>query len=116
MSYASSNKKGSIVKGTIAEVDARGAVINLADDITGYLKAGEISQERVEDATTVLKTGEEVEVVIMNVDRRSRNISVSIKAKDSVEEKAAMEDYNKQSSDAAANSTFGDLLKEAKDK
>ncbi len=116
MSYASSHKKGSIVKGTIAEVDARGAVINLADDITGYLKAGEISQERVEDATTVLKTGEEVEVVIMNVDRRSRNISVSIKAKDSVEEKAAMEDYNKQSSDAAASSTLGDLLKEAKDK
>ncbi len=116
MQYATANKKGSIVKGVIAEVDPRGAVITLADDITGYLKAGEISQERVDDATTVLKTGTEVEVVVMNIDRRSRNISVSIKAKDSVEEKAAMEDYNKQSSDSATNSTFGDLLKEAKDK
>jgi len=116
MQYASANKKGSIVKGTILEVDPRGAVIALADDITGYLKAGEISQERVEDATTVLKTGAEVEVVIMNVDRRSRNVSVSIKAKDSVEEQAAMADYNKQSSDEATGSTLGDLLKQAKDK
>jgi len=115
MSYASSNKKGSIVKGVIAEVDSRGAVITLADDITGYLKAGEISQERVEDATTVLKTGTEVEVVIVNVDRRSRNIAVSMKAKDSVEEQAAMADYNKQSSEEATGSTLGDLLKKAKE-
>jgi len=114
MSYASSNKKGTIVKGVIAEVDPRGAVIILADDITGYLKAGEISQERVEDATTVLKTGTEIEVVIVNVDRRSRNISVSMKAKDSVEEQAAMADYNKQSSGEATGSTLGDLLKKAK--
>lgn len=118
MQYASANKKGAIVKGTILEVDPRGAVIGLAEDITGYLKAGEISQERVEDATTVLKIGAEIEVVIMNVDRRSRNISVSIKAKDSVEEQAAMIDYNKQSSDeaTATGSTLGDLLKQAKDK
>ncbi len=116
MSYASSNSKGSIVKGVIAEVDPRGAVITLADGITGYLKAGEISQERVEDATIVLKTGAEVEVVIVNIDRRSRNISVSMKAKDSVEEQAAMADYNKQSSDEVTGSTLGDLLKKAKDK
>ena len=116
MQYASANKKGSIVKGTILEVDPRGAVIGLAEDITGYLKAGEISQERVEDATTVLKTGAEIEVVIMNVDRRSRNIAVSVKAKDTVEEQAAMADYNKQSSDGVAGSTLGDLLKQAKDK
>jgi len=114
MSYASSNKKGSIVKAVITEVDPKGAVITLADGITGYLKAGEISQERVEDASTVLKTGEEVEVVIMNIDRRSRKISVSIKAKDSVEEQAAMADYNKQSSDEVTGSTLGDLLKKAK--
>ena len=115
MSYATANKKGTIVKGTIAEVDARGAVINLADDVTGYLKAGEISQDRVEDASTVLKVGEEVEVAIINIDRRSRNISVSMKAKDSVEEQAAMDDYNKQSSEAATGSTLGDLLKQAKE-
>lgn len=116
MSYASSNKKGAIVKGVIAEVDSRGAVVTLADDITGYLKAGEISQERVEDASTVLKVGAEVEVVITQIDRRSRNISLSIKAKYSVEEKAAMADYNKQSSEEATGSTLGDLLKKAKDK
>ncbi len=116
MSYASSNKKGAIVKGTISEVDARGAVVALADDITGYLKVGEISQERIEDASTVLKVGAEVEVVITQIDKRSRNISLSIKAKDSVEEKAAMADYNKQSSEEATGSTLGDLLKQAKDK
>jgi small subunit ribosomal protein S1 len=116
MQYASNNKKGTIVKGTILEVDPRGAVISLTEDITGYLKAGEISQERVEDATTVLKTGAEIEVVIMSVDRRSRNVLVSIKAKDSVEEQAAMADYNKQSSDETTGSTLGDLLKQAKDK
>jgi small subunit ribosomal protein S1 len=114
--YATTNKKGSIVKGKILEVDPRGAVIALADDITGYLKAGEIAQERTEDATMVLKTGEEVEVVIINIDRRTRNISVSIKAKNTVEEQAAMADYNKQSSDEVACSTLGDLLKQAKEK
>ncbi len=115
MQYASANRKGSIVKGVIMEVDSRGAVISLGEDITGYLKAGEISEDRVDDATLILKTGEEVEVAIVNIDRRTRNISVSIKAKNSVEEKAAMEDYNKQSSDATTGSTLGDLLKEAKD-
>ncbi len=115
MQYASANRKGSIVKGVIMEVDPRGAVISLGEDITGYLKAGEISEDRVEDATLVLKAGEEVEVAIVNVNRMTRNISVSIKAKNSVEEKAAMEDYNQQSSDAATGSTLGDLLKEAKD-
>lgn len=114
MQYVSANRKGSIVKGVVMEVDPHGALINLGEDITGYLKAGEISEYRVEDAMTVLKVGEEVEVAIVNIDRRTRNISLSIKAKNSVEEKAAMEDYNKQSSDAATGSTLGDLLKEAK--
>lgn len=115
MQYASANRKGSIVKGVVMEVDPRGAIINLAEDITGYLKAGEISEDRVEDATIVLKAGEEVEVAIVNIDRRTRNILVSVKAKNSVEEKAAMKNYNKQSSDAVTGSTLGDLLKEAKD-
>ncbi|WP_268745589.1 30S ribosomal protein S1 [Candidatus Ruthturnera calyptogenae] len=114
MQYASANRKGSIVKGVIMEVDSHGAIISLGEDITGYLKAGEISENRVDDVTSILKIGEEVEVAIVNVDRRTRNISVSIKAKNSVEEKAAMENYNKQSSDASG-STLGDLLKEAKD-
>ncbi len=115
MSYVSLNKKGAIVKGSVAEVDARGAVIALAEGVTGYLKAGEISEERVDDATSKLKVGDEVEVAIVNIDRKSRNVSVSIKAKDSAEEKAAMADYNKQSSDAVEGATLGDLLKKAKD-
>ena len=113
--YATSNPKGSVVKGTIHEVDARGAVIELAEGITGYLKSSEISQDRVEDASTVLKQGAEVEVAIILIDKRTRKVSLSMKAKDSVEEKAAMEDYNNQSSQSAG-STLGDLLKEAKDK
>ncbi|NYT26561.1 30S ribosomal protein S1 [Candidatus Thiodubiliella endoseptemdiera] len=113
-SYASSNKKGSIVKVTITEVTSRGAVVALADDVTGYLKAGEISEERVEDASTVLKVGDEIEVAIINIDRKTRNVSVSIKAKNSAEEKAAMADYNKHSSKEVEGATLGDLLKKAK--
>ncbi len=95
--------------------DARGAVVELADNVTGYLKVSEISQERVEDASSLLKKGEEIEAVITQIDRRSRKLSLSIKAKDSVEEKEAMEDYHKQSS-TSNGSKLGDLLKEAKDK
>jgi small subunit ribosomal protein S1 len=86
----------------------------LAEGVTGYLKAGEISEDRVDDASTVLKVGDEIEVAIVNIDRKTRNVSVSIKAKNSAEEKAAMADYNKQSSDAAEGATLGDLLKKAK--
>jgi len=113
--YATANSKGSIVKGTVQEVDARGAVILLADGITGYLKASEISQDRVDDASTVLKEGGEVEVAITLIDKRTRKVNLSMKAKDSVEEKAVMEDYNSQSTQTSG-STLGDLLKEAKDK
>ncbi|CAB9542834.1 SSU ribosomal protein S1p [uncultured Gammaproteobacteria bacterium] len=114
MSYASANKKGVIVKATIDEVTPKGAVVVLAEGVTGYLKAGEISEDRVDDASTVLKVGDEIEVAIVNIDRKTRNVSVSIKAKNSAEEKAAMADYNKQSSDAAEGATLGDLLKKAK--
>ena len=113
--FATANKKGSIVKGTIAEVDARGAVVEFADNVSGYLKVSEISQDRVEDASSILKKGQEIETVIIQIDRRSRKLSLSIKAKDSVEEKEAMKDYNKQSS-TSNGSKLGDLLKEAKDK
>jgi small subunit ribosomal protein S1 len=116
MSFASSNRKGSITKGVVSEVNQRGAVVTLAENITGYLKVSEISQERTEDASSVLKVGDEIEVVITQIDKRSRSISLSIKQKDSVEEQAAMADYNKQSSDSATGSTLGDLLKKAKDK
>ncbi|MGE4595307.1 MAG: 30S ribosomal protein S1 [Gammaproteobacteria bacterium] len=113
--YANSNGKGSIVKGIAVEVDTRGAVLELAEGITGYLRVSEISQDRIEDASMVIKQGAELEVVITQIDRRTRKIALSIKAKDSVEEKAAMDDYNAQAS-GSGSSTFGDLLKQAKDK
>jgi len=113
--YVSVNTKGSIVKGSVKEVNAKGAIIDLGEGIIGYLKVSEISQDRIEDASTVLKQGTEVEVVINQIDRRNRKISLSIKAKESVEEKKAMENYNKQSPESNG-STLGDLLKEVKDK
>jgi len=113
--YAAANSKGAIVSGTIQEVDARGAVVLLADGITGYLKSSEISQDKVDDASTVLKKGAEVEVAITLIDKRTRKVNLSMKAKDSVQEKAVMDDYNSQSTQTSG-STLGDLLKEAKDK
>ncbi len=112
--YFSLNSIGSIVKGYVKEVDAKGAFVELAEDITGYLKVSEISQDRIEDASTVLKQGVEVEVVITQIDRRNRKVSLSIKAKESLEEKTAMENYKKQSPESNG-STLGDLLKEVKD-
>jgi len=113
--YFSVNSKGSIVKGFVKEVDAKGAFIELAEGVTGYLKVSEISQDRIEDASTVLKPGVEVEVVITKIDKRDRKVSLSIKAKESVEEKTAIEDYKKQSPESNG-STLGDLLKKVKNK
>jgi small subunit ribosomal protein S1 len=93
--YLAANPKGSFVTGKVTEVDAKGAVISLAEGIDGYLRASEISRDRVEDARTLLKEGDEVEAKFMGVDRKNRTISLSIKAKDSAEESEAMEDYAK---------------------
>ena len=107
--YVADNPKGSIVNGTIKEVDAKGAIIDLGDGQEGYLRASEISQDRVEDARTILKEGEAVEAKFIGVDRKNRTINLSIKAKDSDEEAEAMQDYNRAA--AAMNPTLGDLLK-----
>ncbi len=113
--YISTNTKGSIVKGSVSEVDAKGAIIELSENITGYLKVSEISNDRIEDASTFLKQGNEVEVVITQIDRRTRKVSLSMKEKEVVEEKAAMQNYKKKSPESNG-STLGDLLKEAKEK
>ena len=89
--YVQENDKGAIVKGIVKEVDAKGAIITLADDIEATLKASEISRDRVEDARNVLKEGEEVEAKIISVDRKSRVIQLSIKSKDDAEEKEAIQ-------------------------
>ncbi len=111
--YVAENAKGSIVKGTVKEVDAKGAVIELGDSIEGYLRASELARDRVEDARTVLSQGEEVEAKFIGVDRKNRTISLSIKAKDSDEDSQALEDYGRASGSGAA--TLGDLLKEQMD-
>ncbi|GAB4294668.1 MAG: 30S ribosomal protein S1 [Thiohalomonadaceae bacterium] len=108
--YVAEHRKGSIVKGIVREVDAKGAIIDLEEGVEGYLRASELSRDRVEDARSLLKVGDEVEAKFMGVDRKNRTITLSVKAKDSEEEAEAMQDYNRAA--AAANPTLGDLLKE----
>ena len=110
-SYASMHEKGSIVRGTVKEVDAKGAVISLGGEIEGVLKASEISRDRVEDARNVLKEGEEVEAKIISIDRKSRVISLSIKSKDVDDEKDAMKELRKQEVESTGPTTIGDLIR-----
>jgi len=107
--YIAVHAKGSLVNGTVKEVDAKGAVITLSDSMEGYLRASEIQRDRVADATTVLKVGDEIEAKFIGVDKKNKSISLSIKAKDSDEETAVMKDYSDQ---AAGTSTMGDLFKQ----
>ncbi len=109
-SFVATHDKGSIVTGTIGEVDAKGAVVELSDGVEGYLRASEIARDRVEDARSVLKSGEEVEAKFVGVDRKNRTISLSIKQKDRDEEAAAIKDYSRDA--AAGTATLGDILKE----
>ncbi|HKK06449.1 MAG TPA: S1 RNA-binding domain-containing protein, partial [Gammaproteobacteria bacterium] len=108
--FVAEHAKGTIVTGTVKEVDAKGALIELGESIEGYLRASELSRDRVEDARTMLNVGDEVEAKFMGVDRKNRTINLSIKAKDSQEEAEAVQDYNRSS--APASTTLGDLLKE----
>lgn len=109
--YISVNDKGSMVKGTVKTLDAKGAVIALADDVEGYLRASEVSSDRVEDIRNVLKEGDEVEAVITTVDRKNRNISLSIKAKDAKETNEALRSVAASSNASAGTTSLGDLLK-----
>lgn len=108
--YVAEHDKGSIVKGTVSEVDAKAAIIDLGDGVEGVLRASELARDRVEDARTVLSVGEEVEAKFMGVDRKSRTISLSIKAKELGEEAEAMQDYSRNS--GSVGTTLGDILKE----
>ncbi len=108
--WAADHPKGTIVKGTLGEVDARGAVVDLGDGVEGYIRASDIARERIDDARTVLKEGEEVEAKFMGIDRKNRMISLSIRAKDHAEETEAMEDLSRAPS--TSSPTLGDLLKE----
>ena len=112
--FLAANKKGSIVNGTITEVDAKGAKVELADSVEGYIRAADISRERVEDASTELSVGDSVEARFMGVDRKNRTLSLSIRAKDEVEEKEAVEQVNKQQESSGINSAMADAFKAAK--
>ncbi|MAZ38633.1 MAG: 30S ribosomal protein S1 [Legionellales bacterium] len=109
-SYADTHAKNAIVTGTVSEVDAKGATIDLADDIKGYLKASEISSDKVNDASEVLKVGDQVEAKVTNIDRKNRMIQLSIKAKESQEQKDTLRQLNKDAD--ATSATLGDLIKE----
>jgi small subunit ribosomal protein S1 len=109
--YIAENPKGTVVKGTVKEVDARGAIIDLGNGIDGQLRASELGRDRVEDARTVLKVGEEIEAKFTGVDRKSRTISLSIKAKEMHEEQEAVQSYRSETSSSSGTS-LGDLLKE----
>ena len=113
--YLVANDRGAIVNGKVKEVDAKGATIELAEEVEAYLRASEIQRDRVEDATKHLTVGDDVEAKIISVDRKTRNISLSIKAKDEAEERQAIKDLGSssapQSTDAQPK-TIGDLIKE----
>ncbi len=109
--YIADNPKGAIVRGVVKDVDARGAVIDLGNGIEGQLRASELGRDRVEDARAVLKVGEEVEAKFTGVDRKSRTISLSIKAKEAHEEAEAVSSYRSESGSSSGTS-LGDLLKE----
>jgi small subunit ribosomal protein S1 len=108
--FVSVNDKGSVVTGKVKTVDAKGAEIDLGEDVLGYLRASEISRDRVEDARNVLKEGDEVSAVVVNVDRKTRNIQLSIKAKDMADQNEAMASLNQNTGNAGTTS-LGALLK-----
>ncbi|WP_333583642.1 30S ribosomal protein S1 [Rivihabitans pingtungensis] len=109
--FVAMNDKNSLVKGTVKSMDAKGAVIQLEADVEGYLRASEVSRDRVEDIRTHLKEGDEVEALIINVDRKSRSIQLSIKAKDAAEEAGAMSKLQSTDSATAGTTNLGALLK-----
>jgi small subunit ribosomal protein S1 len=108
--YIAENPKGTIVRGVVKEDDARGAVIDLGNGVDGQLRAAELGRDRIEDARMVLKVGDEVEAKFTGVDRKTRTISLSIKAKEAHEEAEAVQSY--RSDQASAGTSLGDLLKE----
>jgi small subunit ribosomal protein S1 len=116
MNYASEFEKGSIVKGTVTSVDAKSATLSLGEGIEGVLRASEISRDKVEDARNALKEGDEIEVKIVSVDRKNRVLSLSVKAIEIDDEKAAIQEHKNQEAADVSPATIGDLIKAEMDK
>ncbi|MEY2853210.1 MAG: ribosomal protein [Pseudomonadota bacterium] len=110
--FVADHPRGTIVTGTVTEVDARGALIDLGNGVEGQLRATELSRDRVEDARTMLKVGEVIEARFTGVDRKTRSITLSIKAKEMHEEAEAVQSYRTETGSGAAGTSLGDLLKE----
>ena len=109
--YVAVNDRGTIVTGTVVEVTEKDAIIKLAEEVEGVLRASELSQERVEDARTVLKAGDEIEVKITAVDRKNRTLNLSVKAKDIEDERETMREHKERERDSATATTIGDLIR-----
>ena len=109
--FVTNHDKGHIVKGIVKTLDPKGAVIQIEPDVEGYLRASEISRDKVEDIRTRLKEGDEVEAVIVNIDRKNRSINLSVKAKDTADENAAMQKFSSESPVNAGTTNLGALLK-----
>ncbi|MBJ40424.1 MAG: 30S ribosomal protein S1 [Gammaproteobacteria bacterium] len=114
--FVALNDRGSIVRGTIREVDAKQAIIDLAEDVEGLLKASEIARDRTEDARNALTAGNDIEVKIISVDRKNRVIGLSIKAREMDEEAQAVRDHRSREDDAVSPTTIGDLIKQQQQK
>jgi small subunit ribosomal protein S1 len=109
--YVTTHDKGNVVKGTVKSIESKGAVITLDNDVEGYLRASEISRDRVEDVSKHLQLGQEIEAVIINIDRKSRSINLSVKQKDAAEESAAMQKHAAESNASTGTTNLGALLK-----
>jgi small subunit ribosomal protein S1 len=109
--FVATHDKNSLVNGTVKSVDQRGAVIDLGEDVEGYLRVAEFSRDRTEDLSQHLKVGEAIETLIINVDRKTRSINLSVKAKDQVEQSNAMQKLASESSASSGTTNLGALLK-----
>ncbi|MDA3133039.1 30S ribosomal protein S1 [Atlantibacter hermannii] len=112
--YVALNKKGAIVTGKVTAVDAKGATVELADGVEGYLRASEASRDRVEDATLVLSVGDDVEAKFTGVDRKNRVVSLSVRAKDEADEKDAIATVNNKQEDGNFSNAMAEAFKAAK--
>jgi small subunit ribosomal protein S1 len=108
--YIEEHPKGSMVKGQVVAADAKTVTVELAANVNGIIRANELSEEKVEDASSLFKEGDEIEAKIINIDKKNRSVSLSIKAKDAQEQAETLKKYSRSSSEAAT--TLGDLLKE----
>ncbi len=112
--YLTDNKKGAIVNGTVIEADAKGVKVQLADEVEGYIRIGDLARDRVEDANDVVKVGDTIEAKFMGVDRKNRVVNLSVKAKDQADEKEALDKVNNQGDDAGITNAMAEAFKAAK--